>query len=347
VSIAPPVEAVPFPLLVADAPPGAAADALMPWLGEHLEEGTDLAELRLFALAVGEGDGAILLLKAPVDDRIGSEELAPLRHCWRAALAAGIEQDRSAHLAEQLAEANRTVLDMQETLSQSRTLATLGEVAAGAAHEMNNPLTVISGRSQLLANRVDDPELRAMALDVAGQSHRLSDMITALRAFAEPVVPEIRPVDLPELILRAVQQTETQNRRQPQVDTVFTNPLPPVCVDGDLMGAAVSELVRNAMEAKGSNHIELRVQTDPLDDRLRIEVRDDGSGLTEHTLRHAFDPFFSDKPAGRQPGLGLARARRYVEAHGGQITLANSPAGGALATIWLSRWSGEDQGQAA
>ena len=107
--------------------------------------------------------------------------------------------------------------------------------------------------------------------------------------------------------------------------------------------AAVGELVRNAMEAKGSSHIELRVHTDPLDDRLRIEVRDDGSGLSEHALRHAFDPFFSDKPAGRQPGLGLARVRRYVEAHGGRMTLVNGPCGGALATIWLSQWRDGDQ----
>ena len=97
------------------------------------------------------------------------------------------------------------------------------------------------------------------------------------------------------------------------------------------------------MEAKGSRHIELRVQTDPLDGRLKIEVRDDGAGLSEHSLRHAFDPFFSDKPAGRQPGLGLARARRFVEAHGGRITLVNGPTGGAIATIWLKDWNRQEQ----
>jgi len=135
-----------------------------------------------------------------------------------------------------------------------------------------------------------------------------------------------------------VQQTKSRGKRQPQVNTVFTKPLPAARVDGDLLGRALGELLRNAMEAKGSQHIELRVQTDGPDDRLRIEVRDDGSGLNEHALRHAFDPFFSAKPAGRQPGLGLATARRYVEAHGGRITLINGPSGGAVATIWLKNW---------
>ena len=67
-----------------------------------------------------------------------------------------------------------------------------------------------------------------------------------------------------------------------------------------------------------------------------------GAGLTDHVLRHAFDPFFSARPAGRQPGLGLARARRAVEAHGGELTLVNTPGGGALATIWLSAGAGNE-----
>jgi two-component system C4-dicarboxylate transport sensor histidine kinase DctB len=98
------------------------------------------------------------------------------------------------------------------------------------------------------------------------------------------------------------------------------------------------ELLRNAMEAEESRHVELRVQIDPADGRLRIQVTDDGTGLTAHVLSHAFDPFFSAKPAGRQPGLGLAQAQRLVEAHGGQITLENGKARGAVATIRLDRW---------
>ena len=78
-----------------------------------------------------------------------------------------------------------------------------------------------------------------------------------------------------------------------------------------------------------------------------IRVKDEGPGLSEHALAHAFDPFFSDKPAGRQPGLGLAVARQFVEAHHGRLTLENGPAGGAVATISLGDWRGARERGAA
>lgn len=337
--IDPPAEAVPFATLLRDMPSTMSPARLLPWLSEHLAEDVELDELRLLPLPCGAGGGsAILLLKAPPEGMEDGEDLEGLRQCWRAALAAGAQRDSAAHLTEQLAQANRTLLDTQEALARSRTLATLGEVAAGAAHEMNNPLTVICGRAQLLAGRLPEGEFREDAAEIATQSHRLSDMITALRSFAEPIKPELRPVDLADLIVRVVQQLKCRRSQPPQISTVFTEALPPVRVDGDLLGRALMELLRNAAEAKGSRHIEVRVQTDGPDGRLKIEVRDDGSGLTEHALRHAFDPFFSAKPAGRQPGLGLASARRCIEAHGGRITLVNRPTGGAVATIVLGDW---------
>jgi signal transduction histidine kinase/HD-like signal output (HDOD) protein len=335
--VSPPDDALPFESIVLDMHSLAPASGLLAWMDDLLGAESDLEDLQAFPLA-GTGAAVLLLLENPrhrIDDQ---EAFQGLLHAWRAALVTGAQQDHAAHTAEQLAEANRALVEMQETLSVSQTMATLGEVAAGAAHEMNNPLTVISGRGQLLVNRLHDGELNRMAREVVNEAHRLSDMITALRSFAEPIAPVIRPVDLADVVVRAVQHYGPGQRRQPQVNTIFTEALPPVHIDAELVAAALGELVRNAVESKGSRHIELRVQTDPLDDRLRIEVRDDGSGLSEHALKHAFDPFFSEKAAGRQPGLGLATARRNIEAHGGRITLVNGPSGGGIATIWLAGW---------
>ncbi len=124
---------------------------------------------------------------------------------------------------------------------------------------------------------------------------------------------------------------------------VVDGQVPALAVDPEQIARAVHELVRNALEAAGSAQVQVRVQIDGPDDRLKIMVMDNGPGLSEHALAHAFDPFFSDKPAGRQPGLGLALAQRLVEAHDGRLTLENKPAGGALATICLSVGGGELQ----
>jgi signal transduction histidine kinase len=334
------LDAVSPSALIDDMRAGAPALPLMPWLSDLFIERAAPTELCTLPLATpGRSGCAVLLIEAPRLDDL--EAIEGIVRCWEGALAAGAQHDSIARLAEELAQANRSLLETQMALARSQTMATLGEVAAGAAHEMNNPLMVISGRSQLLARRLDDPDAKEMAREIDEQTHRLSDMITALRSFAEPLAPKARPVDLTDLVLRAVQRFGAADGRQ-TVDTVFSEGLPVAMLDDELIGGALDELLANSSESKGTEHIELRVQTGPLDGRLRIEVRDDGAGLTEHAQRHAFDPFFSAKPAGRQPGLGLARARRAIEAHGGELTLVNAPGSGAVATIWLRDWRQEE-----
>jgi signal transduction histidine kinase/HD-like signal output (HDOD) protein len=314
---------------------------MLPSLAEYVGPSTDVRNVRLLPLKCGWGISAVLLHDAATDGRADQDQIEALSRTWAAAIAAAAQHEGARRLGEQLAQANLTLTETQEELARSKAMAALGEMAAGAAHEMNNPLTVISGRSQLLAGRLEDRAQRLMAEQIVEQSHRLSDLITAIKAFATPAPPRPRPVDLTALLLGVVRELYTGDPKQPQIETVFDQSLPPVRIDPDQIGSATRELVRNALEADGVRHIELRVQIDPVDDRLKIVVTDDGSGLSEHALVHAFDPFFSLKPAGRQPGLGLSLARQKVAAHGGQVTLENGPSRGAVATIWLAHWRAE------
>jgi len=336
-SVSAPEGSIALETILRDIPASVPAATVVPWLARTLDDPAGFDGWRTLPLPTG-GGGSLLIVDRESPELSQRDAFEGLYLCWQSALTAAGQHDAGAHVAEQLAESNRALHEMQETLARARTMSTLGEVAAGAAHEMNNPLTVISGRAQLLANRVTEAELHKSAVEIASQAQQLSDMITALRSFAEPVVLNRRRADVAEIVVRAVQQFGPGERRQPVVNTVLASSLVPANVDPDLLTSAVGQLVRNACESRGVRQIEVRVQIEPLDGRLKIEVRDDGSGLSEHALRHAFDPFFSEKPAGRQPGLGLPHAQRWVEAHGGRVTLVNSAGGGAVATIWLSDW---------
>lgn len=319
---------------------------MLPWLCDYLGDSRDLRDVQLLPLRCGWGVNAVLLHDCPVDGQEVREQLEALGRTWAAAIAAGAQHEGAKRLGEQLAESNRALIDTQDELGRTQALAALGEIAAGAAHEMNNPLTVISGRSQLLAATLTDPSAKSMAEQIRDQSHRISDMITALRTFAEPTKPQTRPVNLAQLldaVIREVSGRYDDSKWTGEIKVVVEQGLADAHIDPEQIGRALSELLRNAIESESCTHVVVRVQIDPMNDRLMISVTDNGSGLTPHALTHAFDPFFSCKPAGRQPGLGLAQARRLVEAHGGQVTLENnkSPsARGAVATIRLNQWRG-------
>ncbi len=321
---------------------------LAPWLESALLEGADPADVHAMMLAGGSA-GAALLYDQPIAQPHTPPQLDVLHRTWEAAIEAAAHYATTETLAEQLAQANRTLADTRDSAARAQAMAALGELAAGAAHEMNNPLAVISGRSQLLAEQLQDPELRSAAQQIVHRSHDLSDMITALRVVAEPAEPRPRSVDLHAVLQEIVTEFSPRNEGASQIKLVVEEGVGQVLVDPDHIAQAVRELVRNAVEASSDVQIEVRVQIDPLDDRLKVQVTDNGPGLSDDALAHAFAPFFSDKPAGRQPGLGLARVKRLVEANRGRITLENGPTGGAVATIWLPAgraWVASERGAA-
>ncbi len=319
------------------------AASVLPWLADFLGDAVDIRDVHLLPLHGAWGVTAVLAHdRVEAAGGMSAALLQSLTSTWAAAVAAAAQHTGAKQLGEQLVEANRALAETQHKLTEARALARLGEMAKGAAHEMNNPLTIISGRSQLLASRLQAGAGREEAQAIAEQAHRLSDLITALHLFASPPRPQLAATDLHELIERVVSEF---HRRFPDVEIRREVPAssPEVLLDAAQIVAALSELLQNAGEAQPRSFVSLHVQAAPADDRLCITVTDDGVGMDRHCLEHAFDPFFSAKPAGRQAGLGLARAQRLVEGHGGTVEIDSRPGQGASARVLLPLRSPEEE----
>jgi signal transduction histidine kinase len=257
------------------------------------------------------------------------------------ALALAIVQGRSRAVAlgEELASASQVLGDTQNALAQARTISTISEMAAGAAHEINNPLAVISGRAQLMAEKADNDDARKVWHTIAQQAHRITDIITALNDFANPKPPQPAPFDAAQLLHDAAEAFNSSDHPQAKsarVDIDVHSGTPAIFADRQQALAVITELVTNAANAAtAAAGIRLWAQPDPTGRAVLIGVQDDGPGMDQPTLAAAFTPFFSSQKAGRRRGLGLPTARRYVENNGGSIWLRSQAGQGTLVQISL------------
>ncbi|MGC1273481.1 MAG: HAMP domain-containing sensor histidine kinase [Planctomycetaceae bacterium] len=212
-------------------------------------------------------------------------------------------------------------------------LAAMAELAAGAGHEINNPVATIVGRAQLLLANEADPNRRRALATIASQALRIRDMIGDLMLFARP--PDAEPVEVDlGTIARDVVAPFADRATEANV-TLTVEATEPVVAFADplQLTVAVSALVENALTAVGGEgHVTLEV-SEP-DDRPTLQVRDDGGGWTDADREHAFDPFYSGRQAGRGLGFGLPKAWRIVTLAGGTIEIA-SPPGETIVTVTL------------
>jgi two-component system sensor histidine kinase AtoS len=201
---------------------------------------------------------------------------------------------------------------------------------------MNNPLAVISGRSQLLASQLTDPKFKQAAKTISEQAHTISEIITELMAFAKPVPPKIVECDLPELVARALHEAKLIADPADRIIEVTMTDIPPVMVDAEQVTAALTEIISNAIQATGEDgQVTLHSAYDAHSDRVALMVADNGCGMDDETLKRAFDPFFSSKPAGRRRGMGLAKALRWIERSGGTMRLESRLGKGTRGSILL------------
>jgi len=292
---------------------------------------------RVMPLSCGWGVSALLIHCLP--ELPPRAELAALTHAWGSAIAAAQQHEGARRLGEQLAEANRELNETQDRLLRNASLVRLGEMASGAAHEMNNPLAVMSGRGQLLATRLTPgSEEHKAASAIVDQTQRLSDLISSLRMYADPPKAQRMATQLGPLLDEVVKDVKDDlpeyQKGLPFSMKVTCKPTP-VQIDPPKLQAALRELLLNAVQAHPKSAVHLSARTDSSGELLVIQISDDGEGMDAATLEHAMDPFFSSKPAGRRVGMGLPRAQQLAAAHGGHIELRSQKGQGTVATLTI------------
>ncbi|MGN6626353.1 MAG: HDOD domain-containing protein [Tepidisphaeraceae bacterium] len=266
-----------------------------------------------------------------------AQELTALMNGWGLALRTCQIRDEARTLSEQLADVNRRLQSAQSEIDRTKMLKSVAEIAAGAAHEMNNPLAVISGRSQLLASTLADAKDRESAKLIYDKSQKLSDLITALMHFAKPQTPRPIACEMSQLLDSAIEHAKAHAELADRTLDVRGGDVPPAMVDLKQIAEAIGEVVINAIQATDpkTGRVTLAASLDAFGQRLVLSVTDNGCGMDEHVLKHAFDPFFSAKTAGRQQGMGLSKAQRWVESAGGTLRLESRPGGGTRAIFVL------------
>jgi len=222
---------------------------------------------------------------------------------------------------------------MYEELIQSKKLASIGELVSGVAHELNNPLTVVMGYSQLLtAEQALSGKQREMAqkvLDAAGRSKRI---VENLLAFARKKQIQKQKVDINEILDNALSLRE-HNFTVNNVDIVrrYDEKLPPTFADAHQLQQVFLNLINNAFDAMYDAHRggRLEVKSYRRDHLILVEVSDDGPGVPEAAQEKIFDPFFTTKEVGKGTGLGMSLSYGIVKEHGGNVYLDKTYRAGA------------------
>lgn len=247
-----------------------------------------------------------------------------------------LQDRRLIHLLEESRRSFENSQRLQTHLVQREKLASLGQLIAGAAQEIDSPLTAIMQDSEKLWSKQRlSGEQDALVRKIVNHSQRTRDLIANLLSFAQQSSGEKMMVDLGMLLQRSVQMRELQRHEQKiQIETAIDPNLPKVWGDGHQLFQAFVQIVENALDAlEDAGGGVLRVAAECQGEEVVLQFCDNGAGLKEPG--RVFDPFYTTKPVGKGTGLGLSAVYGVVQDHRGQITCQNNPEGGAMFVMRL------------
>ena len=244
-----------------------------------------------------------------------------------------VQSEKHRRAAEQLAEANLHIQQVEEAVRRSDRLAALGQLSAGLAHELRNPLGTMKASAEMLARSVsaENEVAREVAGFISSEVDRTNSLITRFLQFARPLRLELEKADLAQTLDRAVALVE----REVQGVAIYKNyapEIPPFAFDAELLERVFYNLVLNAVQATQAGGA-VTVKTRAAGGMVEIAVIDRGAGIDAKQRDSIFNPFFTTKPQG--VGLGLAIVSKIVDEHGGKITVESEPGKGSVFRVLL------------
>jgi nitrogen fixation/metabolism regulation signal transduction histidine kinase len=218
------------------------------------------------------------------------------------------------------------VTELREQVALKNNLESLGEMSAGLAHEFKNAIATLQGYAQLLQSMELNDKAQVAAESLLNEVRNLSGMVTAFLNFARPQPLQLEDVRVSELITDCAAELRVNS-------DINVDPLLTVRADERMLRSALLNLMRNGAEANPDGSVSVTAERE--DGTVVIQVRDTGPGIPPADLQKIFIPFFTTKAKGH--GIGLALTHRIVTQHGGTLTAANSPEGGAVFTVRLEQ----------
>jgi signal transduction histidine kinase len=243
-------------------------------------------------------------------------------------------------LSETLAESNRQLKVAQEEARRSERLAALGQLSAGLAHEIRNPLGVIKGSAEMLSHKVQgaSPLAGELAGYISSEVNRLNALVARFLDFARPSRLQLQPVSTAALVNHALESVRAQFPSSAiEVERRYAQDLPPILADEQLCEQVFVNLICNAYEAMNGATGKLKVAITPETAGsvagVGVEIEDSGPGVPADLRQQIFNPFFTSKENG--VGLGLSIVAKIVDDHRGTIRLQSPPGAGARFHVFL------------
>jgi two-component system, NtrC family, sensor kinase len=240
-------------------------------------------------------------------------------------------------LKSRLAQSKVQLINAQKQIYQAEKLASIGRLASGVAHEINNPLNGIKSCMYAIKNEPENSKLSKQYLDLIDEGLiYIETVVKKLLGFSRPQSKTMNLINLNDVIQKVISLLDFKlDQKEVQIEYNMTDNLPEIKADTQLIQEVCMNLVLNSFDAIQKNG-KIEISTGYMEnDKVFFAVKDNGDGINEEDILHIFEPFYTTKDPGEGTGLGLSVSQSIIESHGGKIEVKSSPGNGTTFLVIL------------